>query len=98
MTRPGVAQAMAWQPEELTDLGAEWDAAAGRAHPGLDRRAQSAHVSGGAPGSLQVGEDRAGEAVDSGYRHGRELAGRPRDAVGEPAQRRGVEAHGFGHG
>jgi len=26
------------------------------------------------------------------------FAGRPRDAVGEPAQRRGVEAHGFGHG
>ena len=30
MTRPSVPQAMAWHPEALTDLGAEWDAAAGR--------------------------------------------------------------------
>ena len=30
MTRPGLAQAIAWHPEALTELGAEWDAAAAR--------------------------------------------------------------------
>ncbi len=36
MTRPGVAQAMAWHPDALTDLAAEWDAAAGRLQASAD--------------------------------------------------------------
>ena len=74
------------------------DRAAGRGHPRLDGRAQSAHVSGSAPGCVQVGESRAGQAGHRGYRHRRQVAGGACEAVGEPAQRGGVEAHGFGHG
>ena len=56
------------------------------------------NVSGGAAGSVQVGESRAGQAIHSGYLHRRQLACGPRDAVGEPAQAGRVQAHGFGHG
>ena len=36
MTRPSLAQAVAWRPEALTELGAEWDAAAGRLQSAAD--------------------------------------------------------------
>ena len=55
MTRPTVAQAIAWQPESLVRLAQEWDAAAGRLQAQADTApAVAVTESAAGPGTIET--------------------------------------------
>jgi hypothetical protein len=64
MTRPGVAQAMAWHPEELTDLGGEWDAAAGRLQASADIAEGALRPNGWTGAAARTAREAISPAID----------------------------------
>lgn len=64
MTHPSVTQVMTWRPEELTDLGAEWDAAAGRLQASTDTFDGALRPTGWAGAAARASGEVISPAVD----------------------------------